>query len=42
MSSGPSANHPSGLGVSFAVGAFLPALLVLILGLWLFKKPKQS
>jgi drug/metabolite transporter (DMT)-like permease len=29
---------PSGLGVSRAVGTFLPAMITLILGLWLFKK----
>jgi hypothetical protein len=42
VSRGPGIANPSGLGISHAVGAFLPAFLVLILGLWLFKKPKQS
>ena len=32
----------AGLGVSYAVGAFLPSLVALIIGLWLFKKPKQG
>jgi hypothetical protein len=36
---GPALSNASGLGVSRAVGAFLPALAVLILGLWLLKKP---
>lgn len=35
---GPGLTDPSGLGVSRAVGAFLPAVAALILGLWLFKK----
>jgi hypothetical protein len=30
----------SGLGVSRLVGAFLPAVLLLALGLWFFQKPK--
>ena len=30
----------SGLGVSRLVGAFLPSIVVLALGLWLFQKPK--
>ncbi len=30
----------SGLGVSRLVGAFLPAVVLLALGLWLFEKPK--
>ena len=39
---GPGLGDPSGLGVSRAVGAFLPSVVVLILGLWLFKKPGPS
>jgi len=31
----------SGLGVSRLVGAFLPSLAFLALGLWLFQKPKN-
>ncbi|QDT10545.1 hypothetical protein [Planctomycetes bacterium K23_9] len=31
----------SGLGVSRLVGAFLPPLVLLTLGLWLFQKPKK-
>lgn len=30
----------SGLGVSRLVGAFLPSVVFLALGLWLFQKPK--
>ena len=30
----------SGLGVSRLVGAFLPAVAMLAVGLWLFQKPK--
>ena len=41
-SSGPAIGDPSGLGVSYMVGAFLPAIVVLIIGLWLFQKPKKS
>jgi hypothetical protein len=40
--SDPGVADPSGLGVSRAVGAFLPGLAALIVGLWLFEKPKQS
>jgi hypothetical protein len=36
---GPALTDASGLGVSRAVGAFLPATAALILGLWLLKKP---
>ena len=36
---GPALGDASGLGVSRAVGAFLPCLLVLIIGLWLLKRP---
>ena len=36
---GPALGDASGLGVSRAVGAFLPSLLALIVGLWLLKKP---
>lgn len=32
---------PSGLGFSRAVGTFLPSVLLLIISLWLFKKPKS-
>lgn len=42
VSQGPSVADPSGLGVSHAVGAFLPSVLVLILGLWLIQKKKQE
>ena len=34
---GPALNAGSGLGVSHAVGAFLPAVVMAILGLWLLK-----
>lgn len=33
-------DDPSGLGASRLVGAFLPAVALLALGLWLFQKPK--
>jgi hypothetical protein len=36
---GPRLGDDSALGVSHAVGAFLPSLIALILGLWLLKKP---
>ena len=36
-SDGPALNAASGLGVSRAVGAFLPSVVVGILGLWLLK-----
>ncbi|MCI0701399.1 MAG: hypothetical protein L0241_09995 [Planctomycetia bacterium] len=39
---GPGLGDRSGLGVSRVVGACLPALGALILGLWLFKKPEPS
>jgi hypothetical protein len=35
-----SVGDDSGLGVSRLVGAFLPAVLLLALGLWFFQKPK--
>jgi len=35
----PALGDASGLGVSRAVGAFLPSLAVAALGLWLLKKP---
>src|SRR5262245_13642607 len=38
---GPALGDASGLGVSRAVGAFLPAAVALILGLWLLKKPNS-
>ncbi|MDB4357535.1 hypothetical protein N9Z11_02590 [Mariniblastus sp.] len=31
----------SGVGVSRLVGNFIPAIALLILGLWLFQKPKK-
>lgn len=34
---GPGLDDPSGAGVSFAIGLFLPAMVVLILGIWFFK-----
>jgi hypothetical protein len=37
---GPGLADPSGLGVSHAVGGFLPFMLVLILGVWLLSKKK--
>lgn len=40
VGNGPAVNDGSGLGVSRAVGAFLPAFGMLILGVWLFQKPK--
>jgi len=36
---GPAINDAAGLGVSRAVGALLPSLAALIVGLWLLKKP---
>ena len=36
---GPGLTDPSGLGVSRAIGAILPSLVALIVGLWLLKKP---
>uniref|UniRef100_A0A7C4QMJ8 Uncharacterized protein n=1 Tax=Schlesneria paludicola TaxID=360056 RepID=A0A7C4QMJ8_9PLAN len=36
---GPALGDPSGLGVSRAVGRFLPSLIIAIVGLWLLKKP---
>jgi hypothetical protein len=36
---GPTLGDSSGLGVSRVVGAFLPSLGLLILGLWLVKTP---
>lgn len=38
---GPSISDPSGLGVSRAVGAFLPFVIFFILGVWLIQKPKS-
>ena len=35
----PAVGDASGVGVSYAVGAFLPSLVFAILGLWLLKKP---
>ena len=35
-------NDETGLGVSRMVGAFLPAILVLALGAWLFQDPKPK
>jgi len=31
----------SGIGISRIVGNFIPAIALLILGLWLFQKPKK-
>ena len=39
---GPGVNDESGVGVSRAVGAFLPFMVTLILGLWLIKKPESN
>ncbi len=39
---GPGLNDESGVGVSRAVGAFLPFMVTLILGLWLIKKPESN
>jgi hypothetical protein len=39
---GPALGDASGLGVSHAVGTFMPALIALILGLWLLGKSKQG
>lgn len=39
---GPGLMDPSGLGVSHAVGAFLPAAMALVIGLWFFRKQKPS
>ncbi len=39
---GPAVNDESGVGVSRAVGAFLPFVVTLILGLWLIKKPEPN
>jgi hypothetical protein len=41
LSREPSISDPSGLGVSRAVGTFLPAIVTLIVGLWLFTKPSE-
>jgi len=38
---GPSLSDPSGLGVSRAVGGFLPSMLMFILGAWLLSKKKE-
>ncbi len=35
-------SDPSGLGPARAVGAFLPSFVLLIVGLWLFKKSKKQ
>jgi hypothetical protein len=42
LSNGPEITDPSGLGVSHAVGSFLPALFVLILGVWLLRKQPEE
>jgi hypothetical protein len=39
--SGPDVTDASGLGVSYAVGAFLPAILALIAGIWLLTNKKS-
>jgi hypothetical protein len=41
-SRGPALSDPSGLGVSRMVGALLPSILVLALGLWLIQKGKDE
>lgn len=38
---GPSVGDASGLGVSHAVGALLPCIVTLILGVWLFGKSSK-
>lgn len=38
----PGLADPSGLGVSRAVGSFLPSLVALAVGLWLFQRPRPS
>jgi lipopolysaccharide export LptBFGC system permease protein LptF len=35
---GPALDDSSGVGVSYAVGAFLPSVLAALLGLWLLKR----
>ena len=42
LSKGPEITDASGLGVSHAVGSFLPALFVLILGVWLLRKQPEE
>ena len=42
VSRGPGLADPSGLGISHAVGAFLPSVIALVVGLWLFQKPKKG
>ncbi|QVL30975.1 hypothetical protein KIH39_19270 [Telmatocola sphagniphila] len=39
---GPQVGDASGLGVSRMIGAFLPGVFALIIGLWLFQKPKPG
>lgn len=39
---GPSLTNSTGLGVSHAVGAMMPSMLMLIISLALLKKPKSS
>lgn len=39
MRTAPSFSDPSRLWLAHAVGAFLPALVALIIGLWLFRDP---
>lgn len=42
LSSGPGLSDPSGLGVSKTVGVFLIPLLLVIVALKLFQKPKSG
>lgn len=39
---GPGLTNSTGIGVSRAVGAMMPSMLMLIIGLALLKKPKPS
>ncbi len=40
FSDGLSVTNSSGLGVSAMVGSYLPGFVMLIIGVWLFQKPK--
>lgn len=42
LSQGPALSDPSGLGVSRTVGVFLIPLLLVIVALKLFQKPKRG
>ena len=39
---GPALMDPSGTGISRAVGAFLPLLLLAIVAVWLLKTPRKE